>query len=851
VLDGVASRFHHDSIKVDKAVFNPSRICKLYGTRACKGDDTIQCPHRMSRILEAPENFEEVPLHLLEAIATPTPVKTQTQNTTPSRTTHTMQVFTMEDFIARYTLPVGPRQDYQGGYKWSLDACPFCQNTNKCAILTQAATGALGFKCLHNSCAEKHWQDYRALYDNHSPFTLQTGATTSGGSVQAQTQTHALIDICKTARYFKTPEGDLCAYVPIKGYNEVHIIGEKGGFRSWLIKRYYDTTGLAANTTAVQQTIELMAARTNEDAPIADLFMRVGYKDNKIYLDMVNADHQAIEIDSQGWRVLDDSPVYFRQSKGMLPLPTPVQGGTIDELRPFLNLACEGDWRMIVAYQLMMLHQTGPYPVLALSGEGGTAKSSTTRFIRSTIDPHNVMTRSAPKDEHDLVIAAKNNRIVAYENLSHIPEWLSDALCRLSTGSGYGTRKLYENDEEQLFNAKRPAIVNGISELVTRGDLLSRTLSISLPVMGKGKYKTEKELDEAFRIAHPRILGAIIDIISTCIRNLPHITTNFSSRMAEMEAWMYAAEEKLGWQSGSFVTSYLENQDTGMDVVLEASQVAKAVMEFIGIQKPSWKGSATDLDTELKNVIAHEFDKKQWPISSKTLSDQLRKISPALRGRNIFVTTGRVGKSRFIELTFGDANNGRGDAETKKGDAGDAESDAVTQTKSLASPPESRNTPVLVQMSDAGDAENTYSSVGEDMNSSVNIKNDAKNGRIEQWGKLASPASPVDVFSDVFTDEKVCIPDTAPPNYRSHCHWTMNWLWNGERWECGTCVERARNRHTYAVKVQMVQPETDTYETELDREIDALPSTAMEEVVYIGGLYAMTDTKIYVWGEAA
>ena len=60
------------------------------------------------------------------------------------------------------------------------------------------------------------------------------------------------------------------------------------------------------------------------------------------------------------------------------------------------------------------------------------------------------------------MIAATNGWVVALDNLSHLSTWLSDALCRLATGGGFSTRELYTHDEEKLFDAQRPVILNGI-----------------------------------------------------------------------------------------------------------------------------------------------------------------------------------------------------------------------------------------------------------------------------------------------------------------------------------------------------------------------------------------------------
>src|SRR5262245_64966627 len=113
-------------------------------------------------------------------------------------------------------------------------------------------------------------------------------------------------------------------------------------------------------------------------------------------------------------------------------------------------------------------------------GEQGSAKSTFATILRSLVDPNTAPLRSFPREDRDLFIAASNGWIVGYDNVSRVPPWLSDALCRLATGGGFSTRKLYTDDEEQLFNAQRPTILNGIEDFIDRPDLDSGTIVLKL-----------------------------------------------------------------------------------------------------------------------------------------------------------------------------------------------------------------------------------------------------------------------------------------------------------------------------------------------------------------------------------
>jgi hypothetical protein len=116
----------------------------------------------------------------------------------------------------------------------------------------------------------------------------------------------------------------------------------------------------------------------------------------------------------------------------------------------------------VIGWMLGCLMPRGPYPILALSGEQGSGKTTVTRMLRRSLDPNAAETRARPREERDLLIAARNGWVVAFENLSRIDQELSDWMCRVATGAGFGTRTLYSDLDETLVAVCRPQLVNGI-----------------------------------------------------------------------------------------------------------------------------------------------------------------------------------------------------------------------------------------------------------------------------------------------------------------------------------------------------------------------------------------------------
>ena len=150
-----------------------------------------------------------------------------------------------------------------------------------------------------------------------------------------------------------------------------------------MTRRYFEATGGAPSSEALQSALNVIEAKAHFDAPERNVHIRVGGLDDRLYLDLCDETWRAIEIDATGWRVIDKPPVRFRRSAGMQPLPIPVPGGSVETLRLFLNVQSDTDFVLVVAWALACLRNRGPYPVIVLSGEQGSAKSTFSAILRA------------------------------------------------------------------------------------------------------------------------------------------------------------------------------------------------------------------------------------------------------------------------------------------------------------------------------------------------------------------------------------------------------------------------------------------------------------------------------------
>jgi hypothetical protein len=254
---------------------------------------------------------------------------------------------------------------------------------------------------------------------------------------------------------FHTATGTAFADLLVDGHRETWPIRSKR-FRGWLRRRYYQATGDALGAPAISSGLDLLEARAQFDAPERSVHVRVAEQAGNIFLDLADDHWRAIEIGPDGWRVNQSPPVRFRRPAGMWPLPVPQHGGSIESLMPFLNLSSRNDFVLVVAWLLATLLPGGPYPLLAISGEQGSAKTVLSKILKALVDPNAAPVRALPREERELMIAANNGYLLAFDNLSVLPAWLSDAPCRLASGGSAKSAIRGNRSSPILGNARNP-----------------------------------------------------------------------------------------------------------------------------------------------------------------------------------------------------------------------------------------------------------------------------------------------------------------------------------------------------------------------------------------------------------
>ena len=471
-------------------------------------------------------------------------------------------------------------------------------------------------------------------------------------------------------------------------HRETHRLRSKS-FNLWLRLLYYAEKNGAPSSEAMASAVKTLMAKAHFDGDRRDVYLRTAPLDGKIYFDMCDPLWRAIEIDADGFRVLDDPPVHFRRESGMLALPSP---STIDpkkgieRLREVLRLRDKRDFVVIVAWLLAALAGRSPYAVLAFLGEPGATKTSAAYAVRSIIDPNASPLRAKPKDPHDVFVAATHSLIVGYNNLSSLPDWLSDTICVVSEGSGESRRELFTDADESLIVACAPFLLTGIENVVKRGDLAQRTLYVHLASVPDGERLTEQTFKARFRRAHADLLGALCAAASVGLRNEKTLKLDSLPRLATFFHWASACEPAL-WRRGEFRRAFAANAKDATEDVIEGEQAASVFRRFVA-ERGKWEGTATQLLAELVGFVrrpvreaeaAHAQAVKDkddvakektvaalrearetardilgdgWPKAPNALTGKLKRASPALRNAGVRIDwPTRHGDEKIIKIT--------------------------------------------------------------------------------------------------------------------------------------------------------------------------------------------------------
>ena len=425
------------------------------------------------------------------------------------------------------------------------------------------------------------------------------------------------------------------------------------GVAAWLTYNYYKSKGRAPSSEAIKAAMATLEARCEFEGAQEPVWLRVaestgdsGDGDRRIFHDLGDSDRKIVVISASGWQVTQDVSVFFWRPKALHAVPEPVRGGSIEELREFINCPDDSAWILIVSFLLYCFIPTTPHPILMLEGEEGSCKTWLARLLRLIVDPNGALTRRPPRNEEDLSLFALNSHLPCIDNVAGIEEWLSDGLCAISTGNGWGRRAKFTDEAESVVNVVRPVIMTGLGGLHGKSDLMDRTIKLVLQRIPPGKRQTEADLAKAFEEARPRILGAIYDVLAVGLANRGKVELPADlPRMSDFARFICECEPALPWKQGQFIEAFRNHRIDQVLSVLESNSLADAIRNLMTFQN-RWEGTATQLHDRLS-----EFSGSRGKIPGPLqLKPAVLKLRPHLRYLGIEVTEHRSKSARTILL---------------------------------------------------------------------------------------------------------------------------------------------------------------------------------------------------------
>jgi hypothetical protein len=448
-----------------------------------------------------------------------------------------------------------------------------------------------------------------------------------GGRPSAATQ---LVELALDRYHFGATE-DCQPYAVQPGRHVVRMLrGGQNSLRAELSRAYYQKYKKAAPQQALADALLILEGEA-QDQPPDHVRLRVAKANGAVWVDMGDTAETVVRIDKHGWDIVRTNvPVLFRRTALTGAMPEPVSAAD----RPLL-LAC-----LISA----LIAPDAPHPILALFGEQGTGKSTASRRLVSLVDPSPMPLRKPPSDQESWVTAAQGSWVVGLDNLSYVPDWLSDSLCRAATGDGDVRRALYTDSGLAVFAYRRCILLNGIDVGALRGDLTDRIVKVNLDRIDEEKRADEEELDQAWEAAYPSILNGLFAVSAGVIGLLPSVRLASKPRMADFARILASVDQLLG-------TTGLDRYAEQARSMAEDSLSSDPLIARMKEARLEFTGKAAELLTKVTPDIDRWRPPKNWPKDPRAVTSILRRNAPALRKTGWVVEEGEDTHDKVVIWT--------------------------------------------------------------------------------------------------------------------------------------------------------------------------------------------------------
>jgi len=517
----------------------------------------------------------------------------------------------------------------------------------------------------------------KCISDYQNPRTWNpVEGSISSSSDQSKLDRLIELGLNNTKELFLDERDKACAVIEGGGHLETRQIDSKF-FKQYLGKLLFENEGKGVGSDTLNSAVNTLCAhaRFAHDREHRRLHNRVAWHEGAIYYDLSSPQWDAVKITKDGWEIDEEPPPIFRRLDVHEEQAKPESGGDLDDIFKFANIQDEED-RLLFKVDIISQFIPGiPHPITILRGPHGSLKSATQWAATKLIDPSKL-------EDEEMGLPTKREQAhlhlywfyaLRYGNVSSIPKWLSDSLCRASTGGGHVKRTLYTDEEPQIYSYKRGVWLNGIGLSPSGADFRDRTLSFDLSI--PENFKQLKTVRSDFYGERPRFLGAIFDAVSSAMDIKPKIEEELEElnlpRMKDFAVWGEAIARAMGCEENRFINAYLEKRGEQRFDVLEQNPVGRAILLLME-ETEEWKGKSKELLEKLESIAdEHGIDteQKKWPGSPGWLTRRIREIKTELEEEGVNFSTGHDGVERWICLSSASHINGtngtNGNSDTK------------------------------------------------------------------------------------------------------------------------------------------------------------------------------------------
>jgi hypothetical protein len=418
---------------------------------------------------------------------------------------------------------------------------------------------------------------------------------------------------------------------------------------SWLRRLMWEREERAVNGEYLKTAAGTLAAHAEFSGDVRELHTRAAWNEGALYYELRPG--RVVKVDAAGWDFEPNPPVLFRRFPNLKPLPDPKRGGSAKDLTGYVNLKTNRDKRLFTAYATTVPLPHVGRPIFSASGAMGSGKTTVGRILKRAWDP--TVPETLRYDRRDVLQKAAHCFIPMFDNMSSLPDEGADTFCRLVTGEADSKRRLYTDDEDVIFELRRVVILNGINLPTDRGDVLDRALVVELERISDHRRHTEEDLWERFEAEHPKLLGALFDVLSQAIAHKPSLKLSRRPRLADWGEYAASVYEVMGWGAEQFLNDWDEVVKVQNQATLDGSPVAQAIIKFME-DKQEYVVTSSELHKKLE-VVAESLGvsivrDKAWPKSARWLWKRIKEVLPLLVAVGIEATREHTDKGTAIAL---------------------------------------------------------------------------------------------------------------------------------------------------------------------------------------------------------